>query len=150
MGHFSILIILWGMLAPLTTWILYGQRNLFLKFQSIQTLVYQAGATILYFGGLFLYLFGFLFLFAGSGILRGEHANSPGEVFSILIFGLFLILSFALILLAPALHVLGQWAGYRVLKGNDYHYPWIGKLIEKRIANQNLPAEDSRRKGESA
>ncbi len=45
MGHFSILIMLWGMLAPLTTWILYGKRSLFLKFQSIQTLVYQAGTT---------------------------------------------------------------------------------------------------------
>ena len=41
MGHFSVLIMIWGMLAPLTTWILYGPRNPFLKFQSIQTLIYQ-------------------------------------------------------------------------------------------------------------
>ncbi len=45
MGHFSVLIILWGMLAPLTAWILYGKRSDFLKFQSIQTLVFQAGTT---------------------------------------------------------------------------------------------------------
>jgi uncharacterized Tic20 family protein len=41
MGHFSILIAVWGMLAPLTTWILRGKRSYFLKFQSIQTLVYH-------------------------------------------------------------------------------------------------------------
>jgi hypothetical protein len=29
---------------------------------------------------------------------------------------------------------MGQWAGYRVLKGDDYHYPVVGKLVEKRLA----------------
>ena len=62
MGHFSILVILWGMLAPLTAWILYGKRNSFLKFQSIQTLVYQAGVTTLYLGTVVIYLFGFIIL----------------------------------------------------------------------------------------
>jgi uncharacterized Tic20 family protein len=143
MGHFSILIMLWGMLAPLTTWTLHGARSRFLKFQSIQTLVYQAGTTILYFVGGFIYLFGFLLLVVGTGIIGEINFNSPGGIFGIIVFGLSLLISFVLILLVPFLHILGQWAGYRVLKGDDYRYPWIGKLVERWIANRARISEDS-------
>ena len=53
---------LWGMLAPLTALLLQGKYNFFLKFQSIQTLVYQAVATVLYFGAGFVYMFGIFLL----------------------------------------------------------------------------------------
>jgi uncharacterized Tic20 family protein len=141
MGHFSILIMLWGMLAPLTTWILYGKRSLFLKFHAIQTLVYQAGTTLLYFAGGFLYLFGFLLLIVGTSIIGERNFNSPAGIVGIIIFGLSLLISFVLILLIPLLHILGQWAGYRVLKGDNYRYPLIGKLVENWIANKTSLAE---------
>ena len=152
MGHFSILIMLWGMLAPLTTWILYSKRSLFLKFQSIQTLVYQAGTTILYFVGGFIYLFGFLLLIVGTGITGEPNLNSSGGIFGIVVFGLSLLISFVLILIVPLLHILGQWAGYRVLKGDDYRYPLIGKLVERWIVNKTPLAEDNSLslKGESS
>jgi uncharacterized Tic20 family protein len=152
MGHFSILIMLWGMLAPLTTWILHGTRSRFLKFQSIQTLVYQAGTTLLYFVGGFVYLFGFLVLIVGTGMIGEPNLNSSGGIFGIVVFGLSLLISFVLILIVPLLHILGQWAGYRVLKGYDYRYPLIGKLVEKWIVNKTPLAEDSSLslKGESS
>jgi uncharacterized Tic20 family protein len=152
MGHFSILIMLWGMLAPLTTWILYGKRSFFLKFQSIQTLVYQAGTTALYFAGAFMYMLGFLMLVALTGISRTPDFNSSTGLFSIIVFGLSLLISFALILSVPLLHILGQWAGYRILKGDNYRYPLIGKLIERWIANNTIPLEDGNLslKGESS
>jgi uncharacterized Tic20 family protein len=143
MGHFSILIMLWGMLAPLTTWILYGKRNLFLKFQSIQTLVYHVGTTILYFVGGFIYLFGFLLLIVGTGMIGEGNFNSTAGIFGIIVFGLSLLISFVLILLVPLLHILGQWAGYRVLKGDNYRYPLIGKLIENWIVNKTPLSENS-------
>ena len=152
MGHFSILILIWGMLAPLTAWILYGKRNLFLKFQSIQTLVYQAGTTILYFVGGFIYLFGFLLLIVGTGVIGEPNLNSSGGIFGILVFGVSLLISFLLLLVVPLLHILGQWAGYRVLKGDDYRYPLIGKLVERWIVNKTPLIEDSSLslKGESS
>jgi len=152
MGHFSILIMLWGMLAPLTTWFLYSKRSLFLKFQSIQTLVYQAGTTILYFVGGFIYLFGFLLLIVGTGITGEPNLNSSGGIFGIVVFGLSLLISFVLILIVPLLHILGQWAGYRILKGDDYRYPLIGKLVERWIVNKTPLAEDNSLslKGESS
>jgi uncharacterized Tic20 family protein len=143
MGHFSILIMLWGMLAPLTTWILYGKRSLFLKFQAIQTLVYQAGTTLLYFVGGFIYFFGILLLIVSTGAIGDRNLNSPTTIFGVIVFGLALLISFGLILLIPFLHILGQWAGYRVLKGDDYHYPLIGKLVERWTVDKTLPAENS-------
>jgi uncharacterized Tic20 family protein len=133
MGHFSILVFLWGMLAPLTAWVLYGKRSFFLKFQSIQTLVYQAGTTILYFVALVMYLFGFLLLAAVTAVIGGPDLNSSIGIFSIVIFGALLLISFLIILIVPLLHILGQWAGYRVLKGDNYRYPLVGRLVEKSL-----------------
>jgi uncharacterized Tic20 family protein len=142
-GHFSILIILWGMLAPLTTWILEGKHSILLKFQSIQALVYQVVTTVVYLIGGLLYLFGFLFLIVGMGGIGEPNLNSSMRIVSIVIFGASLLVSFVLILLVPFLHILGQWAGYRVLKGYDYRYPLIGKLVEKWIVDKTPLSEDS-------
>lgn len=152
MGHFSILLIFWGMLAPLTTWLLYGKRNLFLYFQSIQTLVYQAGATILSFAGAFIYLLSFFLLFVVTGVIGQPNLNSQEGIFSIVIFGVSLLFSFLLLLLVPLLHIMGQWAGYRVLKGDNFHYPLIGRWIEGWIANKAPLSRDTKlsSRGESS
>ncbi len=138
MGHFSVLIMLWGMLAPLTAWILHGKRSLFLKFQSIQTFVYQAVVTVLYFVGAFLYIGGLFALIASMGWLgQSEGSSSPGIV-GIVIFGVLLALGGVIILVIPLLHILGQWAGYRVLKGEDYRYPLVGRLVERWISKKSV------------
>jgi uncharacterized Tic20 family protein len=142
MGHFSILIALWGMLAPLTAWILQGKNSLLLKFQSIQTLVYQAGTTIIFFIGGFLYLFGMILLLATMGAIGGPDFNSSMGILSMVVMGVILLISVLLILSVPLLHILGQWAGIRVLKGDDYRYPWVGRFVERWMARQIPLAED--------
>jgi len=57
--------------------------------------------------------------------------DSPIQIINVIIFGGSLLVSFLLILSVPLLHILGQWAGYRVLKGDHYRYPLIGRLVEK-------------------
>jgi uncharacterized Tic20 family protein len=141
MGHFSILIVIWGMLAPLTAWFLQGKNSLFLKFQSMQTLVYQAIATVLFFVGLFLYVFGLLLLVASMGVIGGTAPNSSIGTIGILLLAIFLLISIVLILSVPLLHILGQWAGYRVLKGDAYRYPLIGRLVEQQISKQSILKE---------
>ena len=90
-----------------------------------------------------MYLFGFFLLVVATGSIGETNFNSPGGILGIIVFGLSLLISFVLILLVPFLHILGQWAGYRVLKGYDYHYPWIGNLVERWIADKAPLAEDS-------
>ena len=131
MGHFSVLIIIWGMLAPLTAWILQGKNSRFLRFQSIQTIVYQVCTTVVYFVGSFLYLFGLLLLVANMGILGGRDFDTSMGTISMIVLGILVLISAVLILSVPLLHILGQWAGYRVLKGDDYRYPLIGRLVQK-------------------
>ncbi len=142
MGHFSILIALWGMLAPLTAWMLQGKNSFFLKFQSIQTLVFQALTTILYFVGAMLYVFGIFLLVVGIGAMGGPDFNSPTGIVSTVMMIVILLLAAAVILFVPLLHILGQWAGYRVLKGENYRYPWIGKLVEKQMSKY-FPTEEN-------
>jgi uncharacterized Tic20 family protein len=144
MGHFSIIIVLWGLLAPLTTWIVRGKHSMFLKFQSIQTVAYQGCVTLLAIGAAVIYMFGFT-VFLG---LTGFEGNSNGSITSTNMIGLVflivaMIVAMLIILIVPLFHILGQWAGYRVLKGDNYRYPFIGSLTERWIANQTeLTAED--------
>ena len=141
MGHFSILILLWGMLAPLTTWILYGKRNFLLKFQSIQTLVYQAGVTILLFVGAILSSSGLGALYLLLGSNSSSNFSPPiGTAGSVIIIALMLF-AMVILLIVPLFHILGQWAGYRVLKGDDYHYPFVGRLVDRWISKNSANKE---------
>jgi uncharacterized Tic20 family protein len=141
MGHFSILIMLWGMLAPLTAWILQGKNSSFLKFQSIQTLIYQVLTTILIFIGGSLYAFGLVLLIASMGAFEALILDSSPGIIGTLIMGIALLISALLILSVPLLHILGQWAGYRVLKGENYRYPLVGRLVEKWMSKNSAPQE---------
>jgi uncharacterized Tic20 family protein len=141
MGHFSILIALWGMFAPLAAWLLYGKHSFFLKFQSIQTVVYQAGTTILYFVGLFMYSLGSILFFAGMRAMGEADFNSFIGIVGIIVFGPLLLITCLIILVVPLLHILGQWAGYRVLKGDNYHYPMVGRWVEKWISKNSTVKE---------
>jgi uncharacterized Tic20 family protein len=121
----------------LTAWILHGKRSLFLKFQSIQTFVYQAAVTILYFVGAFLYIGGLFALIASMGGLGQSEGSSSFGIVGIVIFGVLLAIGGVIILVIPLLHILGQWAGYRVLKGEDYRYPLVGRLVDKWISKKS-------------
>ena len=134
MGHFSVIIALWGMLAPLTTWILQGKRSLFLKFQSIQTLVYQVGITLLFFGAGMIYMFGFFIFIALTGFGEGNGLSSSTGMVGVVILILSMLVAILIVLVIPLFHIMGQWAGYCVLKGDNYHYPVLGNLVERRMS----------------
>ena len=87
---------------------------------------------MLYMAASMIYLFGFI-IFIG---LTGFAGNSGGSVSSTSMLGLVflivtMIVAMLIVLIMPLLHIMGQWAGYRVLKGDDYHYPLIGRLVER-------------------
>jgi uncharacterized Tic20 family protein len=137
MGHFAIIIAIWGMLPPLVAWIMQGKRNLFLKFQSVQTLVYQAGVTLLSLAALLIYLFGSLLFLTSMGFAGEEGFSSPSMAFGFVVLVLSLLVAILIILIVPLFHIQAQWAGYRVLKGDNYHYPVVGRLVEKRVMKAN-------------
>ncbi|MCC6299141.1 MAG: DUF4870 domain-containing protein [Anaerolineales bacterium] len=132
-GHFSVIIALWGLLAPVTAWILQGKRSAWLKFQSAQAIALHACALLLGFVAGILYVSGFVVFIALTGI-SGDAAMSsgPGLVALLIMFGLMAI-ALLILLLVPLFHIMGQWAGYRVLKGDDYRYPLIGGLVARWV-----------------
>lgn len=142
MCHMSVIIALWGILAPLAAWILQGKRSPFLKFQSLQITAYQVFVNVIYLGATFVTLFGASAFLAMTGLEGGPNQGSPTSMAGLFIFGLAMLFAFLIFLILPLFHILGQWAGYRVLKGDDYHYPIIGKFVEKLIHHEStLPAE---------
>ena len=55
-----------------------------------------------------------------------------GMVGLVVFFGSMLCV-FVIVLLVPLLHIMGQYAGYRILKGDDYRYPIVGKRVERLV-----------------
>ncbi|HEY5729480.1 MAG TPA: DUF4870 domain-containing protein [Anaerolineales bacterium] len=142
MGHFAVIIVLWGLLVPVFAWVLQGKRSLFLKIQSIQAVVYQAGTMLLYFVAGFLYVFGLLVFIFTIGF-RGEVVlDSSSSMIGAIVFLVSLLIAALILLAVPLLHILGQWAGYRVLKGDEYHYPIVGRLVEKWISRKTKSSSE--------
>jgi len=133
MGHFAVIILLWGTLAPFFSWTLQGKRNQFLKFQSIQTMAYQIGVMLLFLVAGFFYVFGFVVFILTIGFSGNVAMDSTSSLIGAIVFLVSLLIAMLVLLVIPLFHIMGQWAGYRVLKGDDYHYPIVGKFVEKRL-----------------
>jgi len=128
MGHFAVIIPLWGLLAPAYLWISQRKNSAFLGFQSAQTTLYQIFVNLLYFGLTFLAIalgLAAMFLFA-SFMDLGEWTAVAGMMVMICLLGL-------AGMIIPLFHILGQWAGLRVLQGYDFRYPLIARLVERWI-----------------
>lgn len=136
MGHVGVIMFLWGMLAPLTAWILQGRRSLFVKFQSVQTVVYQAFTNLLYMGSGMVYTFGVVVLLVLTGFEAVLDRDSSVAMIGIVILIVSMLIATLIVLLVPLLHILGQWAGYRVLKGDEYRYPLIGNWVVRWMGNR--------------
>lgn len=136
MGHFSVIIVIWGLLVSIFSWALQGRRSLFLKFQAIQAFAYQAGTTLLYFAGGFFYVLGIVVFILTIGFEGEISFDSSNVLIGAVVFLVSLLITLLILLAVPLLHILGQWAGYRVLKGDEYKYPIVGRLVEKWIAKQ--------------
>lgn len=143
-GHFSIILTFWGMLAPATAWILQGKRSAWLKFQSAQTIVFHMCVLALGFFAGVIYMIGFVAFIALTGF-SGDTAmsSSTGLIGIVVMFGS-MIVALLIVLIVPLFHIMGQWAGYRVLKGDDYRYPVIGKLVARFAPSEakNLEARE--------
>jgi uncharacterized Tic20 family protein len=113
-----------------------GKRSVFLKFQSAQTVVYQVVTLLLYFVAGFLYVFGVVVFALTIGFEGAVSFESPGGMVGAIVFLVALLIAMLILLAVPLLHILGQWAGYRVLKGDMYRYPIVGKLVDGWIMKE--------------
>ncbi|MDR3573939.1 MAG: DUF4870 domain-containing protein [Anaerolineaceae bacterium] len=118
--------------TPFLTVLSSKGRSQLLHFQSLQALVFQALCTVLSFGFLMIMMMTLLFSIVLSG--TGNHfsgtvigsANFPAVILLLITILIFLVF----LLIIPLLQTLGLVAGYRLLKGKDYEYPLVGKLVK--------------------
>lgn len=128
MGHFAVILPIWGMLAPAWLWISHKSHSPWLKFQSAQTTIYQLIVNVLYFGLTFASIFigfGSMALFALTVDL-GEWTAVAGLMVMTCLLG-------CTGLIVPLFHILGQWAGLQTLRGRDFKYPLLGGWVAKWI-----------------
>ena len=126
MGHFAVILPIWGLLAPAWLWISHKSHSPWLKFQSAQTTIYQVVVTVLHFGLVFVSTF---FAF-GSMVLFAALAESSEMVVIVGLMAMTCLLG-CTGLIVPLFHILGQWAGLQTLRGRDFKYPLVGGWMEK-------------------
>lgn len=136
-GHFSVIIAFWGLLAPITAWILQGKRSAWLKFQSAQAIIFHACVLILGFVAGMFYMIGAVALIALTGFSPESSMSSATGLIGLVVMLGFMLIALLILLVIPLFHITGQWAGYRVLKGDDYRYPVIGKLVERFVPSES-------------
>ncbi len=137
MGHASAILLLWGLILPLVVWLTQKDSSPRLRFQSMQAVIYQLLAVVGYFGFMALYMFMFFALFTGAILLSGNPQDSAGTIFMLIFFVIMLIFMLVFALALPTYHLFAMIAGIQVVKGKEYRYPILGRMIAKRFAQEN-------------
>lgn len=137
MGHFGIVYPLWGMLVPFIFLAAKGGRSRYLKFESLQIIVFQAISTVVTLG---LGVLAFIILLASVlpvmvSLQTGAPLDMP-PMESLFGFFIFLICLMVIVLVVPLYQILGQWAGLRILQGREYRYPLVGRWVEGWLAKR--------------
>jgi uncharacterized Tic20 family protein len=134
MSQFAVILPLWGLGAPVVALATQRDRAPFLRFQSWQAIVYHLLGFVLYFGTLATYFLSLLPLLLGAGLLSALPGLAGSGIPVVLGWSGFYALlccSAGIALLIPLYHILGQWAGLRILQGQDYRYPLLGRLVAR-------------------
>ena len=139
-AHATCIIPLFGTLTPLILWITQKDRGGFIRFQTLQALVYQVLGMAAYIGLLAAYMV-FFFGMMGFTILSAQtlESDSSEALIAMLAFLLPVACIFVVLMLGgPVYHLFGFIAGVRVLRGGDYNYPLLGRYLRKRTGTAEL------------
>jgi len=117
--------------APLVALLSSKGRSQLLHFQSLQALVFQLVGTAVSFGFLMVMagLFVSAMIFSGINPVTGALSNSNSTP-ALILFLATMLLFLIFLLILPVIQTFGLVAGYRILKGKDFEYPLVGKLVK--------------------
>ncbi|MGC1378084.1 MAG: DUF4870 domain-containing protein [Anaerolineales bacterium] len=138
MGHFCVIYPLWGLLVPVGFWAAPEGRSAYMKFQSLQIVIFQAIGTLVTFAlGVIAFI---ILLVAALPFLAHPGGVYQPSMESILAMFIFLICLAVAVLVAPLYQIIGQWAGLRILQGRDYRYPLVGRWAGRWLAKRETAA----------
>jgi uncharacterized Tic20 family protein len=129
-----------GFLVALIVWATQKDKSRFVRFQSIQAMAFDLIITIIIFltvGCMMVMIFGGVALgIGGTALVASQDNPSSGLV------GFFIALMTAVPFLLPCIiiplvliiFVARLIATIQTFQGKDFHYPWLGALIERSLA----------------
>jgi uncharacterized Tic20 family protein len=131
-----------GMVTPFIVWFSQKNRSSLLKFQSLQAAIYQLVTTVAYM--ISYACFFFMYLIFIAIIVMGEVSPKPHQEISpvvgvafILIIAVFMLMWLAWMVLYPVYFILAGIATIRTMRGHDFKYPILGKILLKRLVPSN-------------
>lgn len=141
--HATAVLQLWGIVTPLVVWFTQKERSTRLRFQAMQAFVYQGIALVAYMVGMVLYMvafFGMFFIPLASGAMN-EGGDIPGPVGGVMLvfFGLIMLIWLVIMILVPVYYLLAGVASLRMIQGRPFHYPILGRILEKRMETSPKP-----------
>jgi uncharacterized Tic20 family protein len=135
LSHVSAILPIWGLIVPIIIWATQREKSAYVRFQSLQALVFQVLmvlAAIVGWGG---YILSFLGVFAFISFSTPSRGDEVPPLFLVSFFipfcilGMMLIGGFALILYSLIGSVM-------TLQGKDFHYFIIGSRLERFLQNK--------------
>jgi uncharacterized Tic20 family protein len=137
--HATAILQMWGMITPFVVWFSQKSRSTRLRFQALQALLYQLAATVAYivsYAGFFV-----VYLFFIAAIVLGGISTNPTQEVSpafgilfILMMAVFMLVWLAWMILYPVYFILAGIATIRSMRGHDFKYPILGKILLKRMS----------------
>lgn len=137
--HASAAIFMWGIAVPVIVWYTQKARSIRLSFHAIQSAIYQGFAVVAYLIGMAFYLFLFFAMIAtlilGGAMTSETGADMPewaGIAFFIVMI-LFGLVWLVVLIFTPVYYIISGIGSMRTLRGHDFRYPVIGRMIARKI-----------------
>jgi uncharacterized Tic20 family protein len=135
--HATAIMQMWGMILPIVVWVTQKEGSLRLRFQAVQSAVYQGAAFLAYLLGMMVYaalfLGMFFVLFLGAAVNNGREISGPFGVLLFIIFLVLMMFGIVVSLLWPLYLLLALIGMVSVIRGKDFRYPLLGRFIENRM-----------------
>jgi len=132
-----------GFLVALVVWVTQKDKSRFVRFQALQAMAFDLVASVIFFlviGFLLVLVFGVIALGIGDIAILGSQNNptaEPVRVFIALMTGLPFLIPCLVIPLAIAIFIARLIATIQTFQGHDFHYPWLGNLVERSIRGED-------------
>ena len=130
-----------GFLVALIVWATQKDKSRFVRFQSIQAMAFDLMVTIIIFltiGCMMVMIFGSVALGIGGIALTSNQDNptaEPAGVFIALMSAVPILIPCIIFPLMAIIFVARLIATIQTFQGKDFHYPWLGTLVERSLAH---------------
>lgn len=130
-----------GFLIALIVWVTQKDKSRFVRFQSIQALAFDLAVSVIMLivvGIIMIVVFGVLALGVGDLVILGSQGNPTAEPVRIvvaLLTAVPFLIPCTIIPVVGVIFVARLVATIQTFQGKNFHYPWLGRWIEKMLSD---------------